>query len=593
MKKPLMEGCPRQPFKILESKEVERPNGSKAYRMTGVLQNYEDVNLNRRKYPRSIWEGQLNEGSEFYSKLQSRLALGHIEHPEDGITRLDKVAIAVTEARIATDEDIANSNGVYRAGDIIGTLEILETHEGKVLKALTDASIPWGVSSRGNGSIEESSDCDIVANDFILECWDAVFSPSVARAIPSLMSESADKLTASARLLESTWSPTPAPAKAEPPAPAPAPAPAPTPAAAPSPSPVPAPVRENHQNPPPTPTKTMSKLAEMRSLKTDVTQLQLQLKGSLKNLKASDKAGLFERIDETRQKVGALVAEDPSVKALAEDIYGRLNLASTRLDEDEDEFDGPPAPGGDAPPAAAAAPEAPPEAPPAPPEEGEGADEEEVLDTLQSAADTIRELAGEENPEAEAVAAKLDSLADRVSSIDADAEGMEDVDVDKLPYESRRVIKGYQRRNKVLESQIQRMGTAAVTLLGKHKKLQESTGKSEGHTLAEWKQAAKDLAKKYNAECVSLGRSYLKAKRPDLYEAHKDKLEAITNHDKFTAFVETIVKTPVKPVTESAPPAPGKPASTPAAPKPPAPAPLGESVHPGVALANAQRAYRK
>lgn len=583
----------------MESTAVTLPSGKKVTRMRGVFQNCEDVNLNKRLYPKSIWDNQLSEGSEFHTKMSSRLALGHIEHPEDGITRLPEVAITVVEARLATPEEItesASSNHPLKSGDIVGTLEILPTPQGQVLAALTEANIPWGVSSRGNGTIKESGEeYDIVDDDFVLETWDAVFSPSVARAIPSLVTESTTDLAGKVKLLESTWSPTPTPAAPLPPAVPPCPGPArqmryesPVVAQA---------KRESAQAPLTTPTitetnhttrKPMSKLPEFRKLKLQLSEMKLR---PTDKLKSSDKVAIFEALDSIRVQAAALVQEDATLSPLAAKLYEDADAFSDNLDA------GPPADGPpDGPPA--------PPAPDAPPAEGDS-DSAEVVSTLQSASDLLRELAPEGDTAAEDAAAALDQLADRVADLDVDDMPAE-ADASKFTAESRRVISALQRRHRVMENQLNRMATASQALLEKHKKQMAESGKGKklnGHTGEEWEQAAREVTAEYNTECLSLGRALVKKSDPALYEANKAQIEGFKNYKKFVAFVETAKRkakaagnvteqntpgAPVgKPLTESTPP------TTPPTPSKPKVEPLAEAVHPAVASLRAQRNYAK
>ncbi len=600
----LMEDVPRKPFTVMESPTIiTRANGTKAYKLSGVFQNFEEVNLNNRVYPESIWDKQLSEGSEFHTRLSNNLALGLVEHPADGITDLGRVALRVTEARKATPEEILASEGKLHSGDIVGSLELLETPQGQILIALTEAGIPWGVSSRGNGSIREgSADHDIVDDDFQLETWDAVFSPSVARAIPSLLKESTNtaKLTESISKLDKTWEPiklTEAKPSAPPAPAAPVAAPAATTVPTPTQAQTPAPTVTEQTAKPTPPTTKMNKLQEMRSLKTEATTLGLALQGKIRAMKPSDRIGFIEQIDSLRYKIGALVSEDPSIKAIAEGTDGQLSALALKLDEEfGDEF---PAAGGA--PAAEGPPAGGPPADPAAPPTEEPAAEDEVVATLQSAADKLRELGGED-PAAEEAAAGLDDLADRVSEVDADAEGMEDVNVEELPLESRRVIRAVQRRLKVAEAQLVRMGTGAVRLLDKHKKLTEANaagGKFEGHTIQEWATAAKELAKTSKtavAESLTVGRQYLKAKNPTFYTENAAKIEAFTKYADFVAFVESALKPAAAPAkTTPGAPAPVAESRKPNAPAPtpskPAPTPLAEDVHPQVAFNTRQRAY--
>jgi hypothetical protein len=62
--------------------------------------------------------------------------------------------------------------------NIMGTIEILPTPSGNILKALIDSGITVGVSSRGMGSLEQNGEIMEVQDDFELLCWDFVSTPS-------------------------------------------------------------------------------------------------------------------------------------------------------------------------------------------------------------------------------------------------------------------------------------------------------------------------------------------------------------------------------------------------------------------------------
>ena len=177
------------PFRPIGQAQVEESAGGvKTYRRTGVLQNYVRKNQNNRIYPKAIWEDTLKEGSDFNKRVKGRSVVGLLEHPKDGQTRLDYgPALLVTEARLADAKDIRESASRGDAlpleeGDIIGTIEFLNTHNGRELKAMDEAGIPLCVSSRGVGDVREEGGVSIVEN-FKLETWDAVWSPSVERAV--------------------------------------------------------------------------------------------------------------------------------------------------------------------------------------------------------------------------------------------------------------------------------------------------------------------------------------------------------------------------------------------------------------------------
>jgi transcription antitermination factor NusG len=168
---------------------VEAADGSgKVLRRSGVFQNYKIFNQNKRRYGKSLWERHFAPGSPFATRLANRSVVGLLEHPEDGQTKLDRSpSHVITEVHIASDQEIAESQNTawpLEEGDIVGTLEVLRTRNGKDLQAMIEANIGFGVSSRGSGtvtSVEEGLD---VNEDFELETWDVVYNPSVVRATP-------------------------------------------------------------------------------------------------------------------------------------------------------------------------------------------------------------------------------------------------------------------------------------------------------------------------------------------------------------------------------------------------------------------------
>jgi hypothetical protein len=66
--------------------------------------------------------------------------------------------------------------------EVRGTVEILNTPPGQILKNLALQGVRLGVSSRGVGSLKEDVDGSIVQDDFELIAFDAVSSPSTPGA---------------------------------------------------------------------------------------------------------------------------------------------------------------------------------------------------------------------------------------------------------------------------------------------------------------------------------------------------------------------------------------------------------------------------
>ena len=67
----------------------------------------------------------------------------------------------------------------WNGDDVIGTVEVLNTPSGNILKELFKAGVTLGISSRGMGSVQQvNEDTSEVQDDFSLLCWDFVSNPS-------------------------------------------------------------------------------------------------------------------------------------------------------------------------------------------------------------------------------------------------------------------------------------------------------------------------------------------------------------------------------------------------------------------------------
>lgn len=164
----------------MELEERTLPNGSKVklpkdgvWVLEGPAQKSDERNANNRFYPREIWEKWIqNPNSPAQVAIRERAMLGHLEHPKDGRTDGNEGALVVTEATLEKD-------GLVRA-----KFELLDTPKGLILQEYTRKGVKWGVSSRGNGSVNEKG--RVNPDDYVLETWDAVMRPSVTIAHPKL-----------------------------------------------------------------------------------------------------------------------------------------------------------------------------------------------------------------------------------------------------------------------------------------------------------------------------------------------------------------------------------------------------------------------
>ena len=142
-----------------------KDNGGR-YIMRGILQKANTLNQNGRVYPMEILQREVRNYQKFIAENR---ALGELDHPDSSVVELKNASHIVREA--------------YMDGDICyGSVEILDTPAGKILKSLVDSGVTLGISSRGVGSTRKEGDYQVVQDDFQLICWDFVTEPSTPGA---------------------------------------------------------------------------------------------------------------------------------------------------------------------------------------------------------------------------------------------------------------------------------------------------------------------------------------------------------------------------------------------------------------------------
>jgi len=135
----------------------------------GILQRAGIKNQNGRVYPKDTLVRESRKFEENF--IKERRALGELDHPESSVVNLQNVSHNVVEMH-------------WEGDDLIGTVEILPTPNGNILKELFRANIRLGISSRGLGTVNKSmnEDSDVVQDDFELIAFDFVSNPSTRGA---------------------------------------------------------------------------------------------------------------------------------------------------------------------------------------------------------------------------------------------------------------------------------------------------------------------------------------------------------------------------------------------------------------------------
>lgn len=168
-----------KPEQITES--IKENNGKLIVR--GILQRAEAKNQNGRVYPRDI----LHREAKKYTKefIKERRAMGELDHPESSVVNLQNVSHNVKDMH-------------WEGDNLLGTVEVLGTPSGNILKELFKSGIKLGISSRGMGSVETVTEdtgdqVTQVQPDFELIAFDFVSNPSTHGAFLYPMNESVDK----------------------------------------------------------------------------------------------------------------------------------------------------------------------------------------------------------------------------------------------------------------------------------------------------------------------------------------------------------------------------------------------------------------
>jgi hypothetical protein len=152
-------------------------NGEKKFIIDGVFMQAEQVNRNRRVYPKTVLEKAVQKYvTEYVNKGR---AVGELNHPEGPAINLDKVSHRITELQ-------------WSGNDVYGKALILDTPMGKIVKGLLEGGCQLGVSSRGMGTVANRNGKTMVNDDFVLSTVDIVQDPSAPSAFVNGIMESID-----------------------------------------------------------------------------------------------------------------------------------------------------------------------------------------------------------------------------------------------------------------------------------------------------------------------------------------------------------------------------------------------------------------
>jgi hypothetical protein len=142
-------------------------NGEKKFIIDGIFMQAEQVNRNRRIYPKQVLEKAVANYVTGY--VNKGRAVGELNHPDGPAINLDKVSHRITELQ-------------WNGNDVVGKALILDTPMGKIVKGLLEGGCQLGVSSRGMGTVATKNGQTVVNDDFVLSTIDIVQDPSAPSA---------------------------------------------------------------------------------------------------------------------------------------------------------------------------------------------------------------------------------------------------------------------------------------------------------------------------------------------------------------------------------------------------------------------------
>jgi hypothetical protein len=159
------------PFSYSPSAITEETKSSGKFIVEGILQRAGHKNQNGRIYPKGVLQREVSRYQD--CEIKERRALGELDHPDSSVVNLKNVSHNILKVN-------------WKGDDVYGTIEVLDTPSGNILKALFKSGVTLGISSRGLGSVKQLDETTVeVQDDFQLLCWDFVSNPSTHGAFMS------------------------------------------------------------------------------------------------------------------------------------------------------------------------------------------------------------------------------------------------------------------------------------------------------------------------------------------------------------------------------------------------------------------------
>ena len=152
-------------------------------RLVGVVADFMAPTRNGRHYSEELWE-KVFDDPIMKERIENGVCFGELGHPADREeTDIEKVAVVMPE--------VPKKN---KDGKLTAVFDILNTPNGKILKALCDYGSTLGVSSRGSGDTFTDFDGneEVEPDSYTCQGFDIVLIPAVESARLKYVTESLD-----------------------------------------------------------------------------------------------------------------------------------------------------------------------------------------------------------------------------------------------------------------------------------------------------------------------------------------------------------------------------------------------------------------
>jgi len=163
---------------IYQEADIVKMDPQKAiFRLT--LQTCDDVNQNKRLYPRKVLSSAMQQAEE---RINNRKFLGETDHPliqgNESYDGMRQTTVLLKEASHLL------RNYEFQGNHLVGEMETLRTPNGKIILGLLQDKVTLGVSMRGLAELDKRSDgINIVQEPLYIITFDAVSLPSHKAAV--------------------------------------------------------------------------------------------------------------------------------------------------------------------------------------------------------------------------------------------------------------------------------------------------------------------------------------------------------------------------------------------------------------------------